>query len=107
MMNSREWNVTIRGRIEHVTDLDSFPEKLRAALAAESQISVVQFDAPIWPHTTSVVIRIAASRKRDAQRMAHEVMLPVFTSVANSIVGVQPFGWTLSVDAVPVSRMDN
>jgi hypothetical protein len=106
MKNSRDWNVTVRGRIEHVTDLDSFPQLFQTALAAESHISVIQFDAPKWPHTTAVVIRISASRKKEAERAAYEVMLPILKSVANSIIGEQPFGWTLSVDAVPVSSMD-
>jgi hypothetical protein len=106
MENVREWDVTIRGRIEHVTDVDSFPEMLRTALAAESQIAVVQFDDPIWPHTTTVTIRVAADRKKDAERTASELMLPILKSVANSIIGDQPFGWALGLDAVPVSKID-
>lgn len=94
--------MTVRGRIENVTDLDAFPELFRGALAAEPHLSVVHFDPPAWPHTTTVVIRIAASRQEDAQRAANEVMLPIFRSVAETILGDKPFGWVLSVDAVPV-----
>ncbi len=107
MENVREWNVTIRGRIENVTDDDSFSELLRLALAAESQISVVEFVEPIWPHTTTVTIRIAAGRKEDAGRTASELLLPIFKIVATSIIGDQPFGWTLGVDAVPVAVVDD
>ena len=102
MENVQEWNVTIRGRVEHVTDLDSFPELLRRALVAENQISVVQFVEPTWPHTTTVTIRIAAGRKKDAERTASDLMIPIFKIVATSIIGDQPFGWTLGVHAVPV-----
>jgi hypothetical protein len=102
----REWNVTIRGRIERVTDVDSFPELLRNALATEGQIPVVRFDEPIWPHTTTVTIRVSAGRKKDAERTASELILPILKGVANSIIGDQPFGWTLAVNAVPVARID-
>jgi len=101
-MTSREWNVTVGGRIEQVTDLDSFPEMLREALDAESHISIVQFDAPTWPHTTRVVFRISAPRKKDAERIARDIMLPVLKGIVDSTIGVQPFGWTLNIDAVPL-----
>jgi len=32
MENLRDWNVIVRGRIEHVTDLDSLSELLHTAL---------------------------------------------------------------------------
>jgi hypothetical protein len=106
MESNREWNVTVRGRIEHVTDLDSFPELFQAALATEPGISAIEFVAPTWPHTTAVVIRIVANQKRDAEKAAFELMLPVWKSVAVSILGEQSFGWTLSVNAVLVSAIE-
>src|ERR1700734_3201064 len=39
MEHTREWDVTVGCRIESVTDLESFPATLRAALAAEPHIS--------------------------------------------------------------------
>jgi hypothetical protein len=103
MTQSQEWNVTVRGRIEGVTDLDSFPEMLRSALAAASTVSVVRFDPPTWPHTTVVVIRVTAKRKKVAQKLAYDVMLPIFTTIAYSVLGEQKFGWTIGVDAIVVS----
>lgn len=102
MERNREWDVTVGGRIESVTDLESFPDTLRVTLAAEPHISVVSFDEPTWPHTTKVVIRIVADKKKDAERTAYEVMLPLFKSAATSVLGDQSFGWTISVDAVRV-----
>jgi len=104
--NNRDWNVTVRGRIEHVTDLDSFPRLFQSALAAQPHISVIRFVTPTWPHTTAAVIRIVAGRKKEAEKAAFEQMLPIWKSVAVSILGEQNFGWTLSVDAVPVCKMD-
>jgi hypothetical protein len=102
MERNRDWNVTVHGRIEHVTDLDSFPDLLQAALAAQPHISVIRFDTPTWPHTTSVVVRIRAGQKDEAEKAASEMMLPIWKSVAVSILGEQNFGWTLGVDAAPV-----
>ena len=102
MEHTREWDVTVGCRTESVTDLESFPATLRAALAADPHISVVSFGEPTWPHTTQVVIRIVAHEKRDAQKTAYEVMLPLFKSAATSVFGDQSFGWTMSVDAVRV-----
>ncbi|NNN00357.1 MAG: hypothetical protein HKL86_00825 [Acidimicrobiaceae bacterium] len=101
MSNSREWDVTVRGRIENVTDRDAFPGMLQAALGTEPEISIVQFDFPTWPHTTAVVIRISAIRKRDAEEIAREIILRLYLDVAREIVGNEAFGWTMSVDAVP------
>jgi len=106
MSNSREWNVTVRGRIEHVTDQSQFPELFQAALSAEDGISIVQFHHPTWPHTTSAVIRISASRKKVAESRAREVVLRAFRRVASTIIGDEAFGWTLSADAVPASQVD-
>ena|SRR5664280_579403 len=101
MSNSREWDVTVRGRIENVTDRDAFPGMFQAALGADTGISIVQFDHPTWPHTTTVVIRVSAERKRDAESSAGELILRVLSSVAREIIGDEAFGWTLSIDAVP------
>lgn len=105
MPKSREWDVTVRGRIEHVTDQDAFPELFQAALALEDEISIVEFHHPTWAHTTSAVIRISASRKKDAESRARDVVLRAFWSVASKIIGDETIGWTLSAEAVPASQM--
>ncbi|NNN09032.1 MAG: hypothetical protein HKL85_07565 [Acidimicrobiaceae bacterium] len=107
MRNSREWDVTVRGRIEDVTDQEAFPKLFRATLAQEDGISIARFGYPTWPHTTSAVIRISASSKRDAERVARDIALPVFQSVARTIIGDKAFGWTLGVDAVPASQVSS
>jgi hypothetical protein len=92
MPNGRAWDVTICGRIEHVTDQDAFPDLFEAALADDDEISIVQFHRPTWPHTTSAVIRISASRKEDAESKGREIMLRVLCSVARKIIGARAFG---------------
>ena len=104
MRNSREWDMTVRGRIEDVTDQEAFPELFRATLAQEDGISIVQFGYPTWPHTTSAVIRISASSKRDAERIARDIVLRALQSVARTIIAEKAFGWTLGVDAVLASQ---
>jgi hypothetical protein len=103
MPNGREWDVTVGGRVEHVTDHEVFPDMFRAALAKEDLISIVQFNRPTSPHTTSVVVRLTAISKKKAEHRAREILLRVFSNVANDIIGDASFGWTLSVDAKPVS----
>jgi hypothetical protein len=100
-----EWDATVRGRIENVTDQDSFPELFRAALCDESELSVVRFDYPTWPHTTSVVVRISADNKKDAERRARDLILPVFRKVVRQVKGDDAFGWTLMIGAVPPSTL--
>jgi hypothetical protein len=99
MSNRREWDVTVRGRIENVTDQDAFPGLYQAALGEESEISVVRFDHPPWPHTTSVVVRISAENKKDAEKNARDLILPVLRKVVIQIKGEDAFGWTLMVGA--------
>ena len=101
--NGREWDVTVGGRIEHVTDHEAFPDLFRAALAKEDLISIVQFDRPNWPHTTSVVVRLTAISKKDAEHRAQEILVHLFLSVAKDIIGEASFGWTISVEAKPAS----
>jgi len=103
MLDGRNWDVTAGGRIEHVTDQETLPDVFQAALLKEDDISIVQFNRKSWPHTTSVVVRVTATRKKDAERLAQEILLPVFLGVAKGFLGDAPFGWTLSVNAKPVS----
>jgi hypothetical protein len=105
MQNSREWDVSVRGRIEHVTDQEEFPELFQAILAKEDEISIVQFNYPTWPHTTLAVIRISANSKNDAENVAREIVLRSFQTIAKTIIGDEAFGWTLGVDAVPASEV--
>lgn len=104
MPNDREWDVTVGGRIEHVTDQDVFPDSFHSALVRAGEIIVMQFNQPSWPHTTSIVIRLDASRKEDAELRARELVLPVLISVARDLLGTSQFGWTLSVDAKRASN---
>jgi len=102
--NDRKWDVTVGCRIERVTDHEAFPDLLRAALANEDSLSVVQFDRPNWPHTTSVIVRLTAINKKDAERRGKEILLPLLLTVASDIIDDEPFGWTLRVDAEPASH---
>jgi hypothetical protein len=101
MSNLRDWDVTVRGRIENVTDQDEFPGLFLAALRAESEISVVQFDYPTVPHTTSVVIRISADRMSDAESIARELILRIFLKLAREIIGDDASRRTLSIHVAP------
>ncbi len=103
----REWDVTVRGRIEHVTDHASFPELFEAALAAADPPSVVRSPHPAIPHTTSAIIRISAFRKRSAERRARDVAVRAFAAAAHSIRGAGPFGWTISTNAARASHSNS
>ena len=94
-----EWDVTVRGRIENVTDQEAFPGLLQTALSDDNEISVVRFHHPAWPHTTSVVIRISAADKKEAEKRARDLLLPVYRRVVLQIKGEDAFGWTLMVGA--------
>jgi hypothetical protein len=99
--DSQEWYVTVGGRIEDVTDQEVFPELFRGALARADEIPVIWYVRSGWPHTTSLVVRLSASDKKDAEFQAQRLVLPVFLGVAKELLGVDPFGWTISVDAKP------
>jgi hypothetical protein len=101
MANGQKWDVTVRGRIDNVTDQEEFPELLQAALEAEVGLSVVQLNLPTVPHTTSAIVRVTAISKVDAENQVREVMLRAYLYIARALVGNQAFGWTLSTDAVP------
>jgi hypothetical protein len=101
MPNRREWDVTIGSRIEQVNDQEVFAELFLEALVKTNEISVIQFNRSSWPHTTSVVIRVAASSKKVAVSRAKALVRPVLLDVAKVIGGDGPFGWTMSVDAKP------
>jgi hypothetical protein len=103
--NDRVWDVTVGGRIENVTDQDVFPDLFLEALVRAGEISVMQFNRPGWPHTISIVVRLTASRKEDAELQAQKLVLPVLLSVAKDLLGAGPFGWTLSVAANPASNV--
>ena len=103
--NLREWDVTIGSRIEQVTDQDVFADLFLEGLIKTNKISVIQFSRPSWPHTTSVVIRVAAVRKNEAVSRAKALVHPVLLDVAKAIGGDGPFGWTMSVDAKPAQAV--
>lgn len=97
----REWDVTVRPRIEGVTDLEAFPEMLRAALAAQTGLSTLQVNLPTAPHSTSADVRVSATSKKDAESQVREVELRALLSVARELVGEQALGWVLGTDAAP------
>jgi hypothetical protein len=105
MSNPREWDVTVRGRVENVTDQAAFPGLFQAALREEGEISVVRFDHPSGPHTTPVVVRISADNKKEAERSARDLVLPVYRKVVIQIKGEDAFGWTLMIGAVPTPSL--
>jgi len=103
MPMSRQWDVTVKGRIEDVTDQDAFPEAFLIALSQADGISVVTFNRPTWPHTTSAVIRLGARNGQEAERAAREVMVQALQRVARAMIGDRPFGWSISVDVQPAA----
>jgi len=101
-----EWDVTVRGRIENVTDRQEFPVLFQAALRKVSEISIVQFDEPTWPHTTLVVVRISANKKKDAESAVRDLVLRVYWRIARELIGGGALGWTLSANAVLSPSLD-
>lgn len=97
--------MTAGGRVEYVTDQENFPELFLAALERHTEISIVRFNRPSWPHTTSVVIRLSASSKKSAEKLAREMLLDVFLEAAKEIAGDAPFGWTIRAEAQPASEL--
>jgi hypothetical protein len=101
MEDRRDWDVTVRPRIEGVTGQEAFPEMLRAALAAETGLSTLQVHLPTVPHSTSVVVRVSAASKMAAEGKVRDFVLDVLLSVARKLVGEEALGWTLGIDAAP------
>ncbi len=99
MSPDQDWDVTASGRIEHVTDRENFPELFLAALRREAKISLIKFNRPRWPYTTTVVIRVTASTKKRAEEQARELLLPVLLEAAKETGVEGPFGWTLRAGA--------
>ena len=104
MSRARQWDVTVGGRIENVTDHDDFADRFQESLTRAEDISLIEFNRSPWPHSTSIVIRVSADSKLEAERRAREQVLPVLSSVAKEILGAANFGWTMRADATPVSR---
>ena len=101
MPETREWDVSVRGRIEHVTDQDEFPDKFQAELALSDEISIVKFNYPTASHSTWAVVRISASGKESAEGRARDIVLRAYWRVARTMTSADAFGWTLSAEAVP------
>ena len=96
----REWDVTVRPRVEGVTDLEDFPELLRAALAVESASQTLQLNLPSVPHSTSAIVRVRATSKEDAENQARDSVFRALYSIARTSLGEQAVGWTVGLDAV-------
>lgn len=105
MPEGQKWDVTVGGRVEYITDQENFPDSFLAALGRQTEISIVRFNRPSWPHTTSVVIRLSANSKKSAEKLAQEMLRHVFLEAAKEIAGEAPFGWTLSAEAKPASEL--
>jgi hypothetical protein len=104
MLARREWDVTIRGRIENVTDDLEFPSRFQAALQKEGAVSIVVFDQGASPHSTSVIVRAHAKSAKTAELAVRELVLRIYMTLAEEITGESSFGWTLSTQAVPARR---
>ena len=101
MEDRREWDVTVRPRIEDVTDRDAFPELWRSELATETDLMHLHVNHPTAPHSTSAIVRVTATSKKDAEHRVQEIALRALFRAARDLVDEQAFGWTLGVDAVP------
>ena len=100
----REWDVTVRGRIETVTDRVEFPGLFRAALLEEDQITIVRFDQPTLPHTTLVIVRVSAKSEKAAEQEVRDLVLRIYLTIARQMVVDSNFGLTLSTSANPSDR---
>lgn len=107
MSPDQEWDVTAAGRIEPVTDRENFPDLFLAALHRGAKISLIKFNRPSWPHTTTVVIRVTASTKKKAEEQARELLLPVLLEAAIETGAEGPFGWTLRAGAEPAGDVNS
>lgn len=103
MPSSRQWNVTLGGRIDGVTDNQAFPALFESALTSDPGVKIVKFNLPTFPHTTSAVIRISAVDKTTAEGLGQEVLLRNLRIAARAIIGEKNFGWTIGVSAEPIT----
>jgi hypothetical protein len=101
MEDRRDWDVTVRPRVEGVTDREAFPDMWRSELAIETGLSHLHVNHHTVPHSTSVVVRVVATSKEDAERQVQDFALHALLRVARDFVGEHAFGWTLGIDAVP------
>ena len=103
MPNPRRCNVTIGGRIEEVTDNEGFPALFESALTSDSDVKIVQFKQPTFPHTTSAVVLISAANKKDAEAHGQAILLRNLRIAARAIIEDEDFGWTIRVSAEPIT----
>jgi hypothetical protein len=96
------WNVTIRGRIEGVSDDPRFPPLFEKALESNPDVALVRFQQYPWPHANSADIVITAVDKKDAEAKASDVMRKILKDAAEAL-GISPYGWTVGVSAELIS----
>jgi hypothetical protein len=96
----RGWDVTVACRVEGVTDAEDFPHLLLSALQDVGAPTVIQLNAPTVAHSTSVVLRINAASKNDAEGDARSLVLSAVGSVARRLRGDVAFGWSIHADAI-------
>jgi hypothetical protein len=73
MPESREWIVTIGGRIEEATDNQVFLTLFEVALTSDPAARIIQFNEPTWPHTTSAVVQISAVNEKAAEAVGLDI----------------------------------
>ncbi len=98
MSESRQWNVTIRGRVEGLTDDVQFPNLFEMALLSNPDLTLVRFQQHPWPHANSADIVILAVDKEHAQARGRDIMKQILSLAARDF-GVVRCGWVVSAGA--------
>jgi hypothetical protein len=93
-----QWNVTIRGRVEKVSDDPRFPAVFEGALRANPDLTLVRFQRHPWPHANSADIVISAVDKKDAEAKGRDLMEQILR-LATHEFGVDRYAWVVSVGA--------
>jgi hypothetical protein len=91
MPESREWIVTIGGRIEEATDNQVFLTLFEVALTSDPAARIIQFNEPTWPHTTSAVVQISAVNEKAAEAVGLDILHRI---ASFAIIGDRHYGWT-------------
>jgi hypothetical protein len=95
---SARWNVTIRGRIERVTDDPRFPALFEDALASDPDVTLIRVQRHPGPHANPADILISAVDIKDAERKGRDIMKQILKLAADTF-GVERYGWTVSAGA--------